>query len=97
MEGSMLASLGLDALVVKLAMSPLRRTGRGEWQTGNRGRSGQMAQGQATKEECRATEEAVEEIMKAFPKSKVGEFFGHFNDIMLFLAACKKALPSEKK
>ena len=56
-----------------------------------------MAQGQAAKEECRAPEEAVEEIMKAFPKSKVGEFFGHFNDIMLFLAACKKALPSEKK
>lgn len=56
-----------------------------------------MAQGEFTKEEAKATKEAVEEVMKAFPKSKAGEFLGHFNDIMLFLNAAEKAAPEEKK
>jgi hypothetical protein len=56
-----------------------------------------MAQGEFTKEEATATEEAVNEIMKAMPKTKCADFFGHFNDIFLFLRAAKKAAPSEKK
>ena len=55
-----------------------------------------MAQGQFTKEEAKATEEALNEVMKAFPKKKVGEFIGHFNDIFLFVAAAGRAAPSEK-
>ena len=55
-----------------------------------------MSQGKFTKEEARATKKAVEEVMKAFPKSKVPEFFGHFNDIMLFLNACEITAPNEK-
>ena len=55
-----------------------------------------MAQGQATKEKAVSCKEAISEIAKAFPKSKVGEFIGHFNDVLLFLSACEKVLPSEK-
>lgn len=51
-----------------------------------------MAQGEFTLEECEATEEALTEVMKAFPKSKAIEFIGHFNDIFLFLSAVKKHL-----
>lgn len=54
-----------------------------------------MAQGEFTKEEARETIEAVGEIMKAFPKRKVRDFFGHFNDILLFLEAAKSAAPEE--
>lgn len=54
-----------------------------------------MSQGEFTKEEATATEEAFGEIMKAFPKKRAGEFFGHFNDIALFLAAAKEAAPAE--
>ena len=56
-----------------------------------------MTQGKFSKEEAKATKEAVEEVMKAFPKSKRSEFFGHFNDIMLFLDACEEAAPNEKQ
>ena len=54
-----------------------------------------MTQGKASKEEAKSCNEALEEIMKAFPKSKVPDFFGHFNDIALFLNACEESLPSE--
>jgi hypothetical protein len=54
-----------------------------------------MAQGEFTKEEAKATQDAFGEVMKAFPKSKVAEFFGHFNDIALFLSAAERAAPSE--
>lgn len=54
-----------------------------------------MSQGRFTKEECKATEEAMEEIMKAFPRKKALDFVGHFNDVMLFLAAALQAAPSE--
>lgn len=56
-----------------------------------------MVQGQFTKEEATATIEAVNEVMKAFPKSKVGEFIGHFNDILLYLEASKRNAPEENK
>ena len=56
-----------------------------------------MTQGKFSKEEAAATKEAVEEIMKAFPKNKVGEFIGHFNDIMLFLDAAERIAPNEEK
>lgn len=55
-----------------------------------------MAQGEFTKEEATATEEAVSELFDALSKAKKGEFLGHLNDISLFLSAAKKAAPSEK-
>lgn len=54
-----------------------------------------MAQGEFTKEEAKAVNEAFGEVMKAFPKKKVPEFFGHFNDIGLFLSAAERAAPTE--
>jgi hypothetical protein len=56
-----------------------------------------MAQGEFTKEEAAETIKAVEEVWKALPKSRQGEFFGHLNDISLFLEAAKRAAPAEKK
>lgn len=55
-----------------------------------------MAQGEFTKEECDSVKEALKEIIKAMPKSKVGDFIGHFNDLFLFINTAKKAAPSEK-
>jgi hypothetical protein len=55
-----------------------------------------MAQGDFTKEEAKATEEAFNEVFKALPKKKQAEFIGHANDIFLFLAACQRECPSEK-
>lgn len=43
-----------------------------------------MAQGEFTKEEAKECHDALDEVMKAFPKSKVGEFVGHFNDRCLY-------------
>jgi hypothetical protein len=54
-----------------------------------------MAQGEFTKQEAESTIEAVNEVMKAMPKSKIGAFLGHFNDIFLFLGAAKEAAPDE--
>lgn len=54
-----------------------------------------MTQGKASKEEAKSCSEALDEIMKAMPKSKALDFVGHFNDIFLFLSACQRALPSE--
>jgi hypothetical protein len=56
-----------------------------------------MAQGEFTKEECDATEEAVKEIMEGISKPKQSEFLGHFNDIFLFIRAAKAVAPNEKK
>lgn len=56
-----------------------------------------MAQGDFTKEEAVATEEAVNEIYKALSRPKQMDFIGHLNDIFLFLGAAKKAAPEEKK
>lgn len=52
-----------------------------------------MAQGEFTKEEATETIKAVDELFKALPKSKRGEFFGHLNDISLFLEAAKRVAP----
>lgn len=50
-----------------------------------------MAQGEFTKDEATATEEAFKEVFATLTKSKRMEFAGHANDIYLFLAAAKKA------
>jgi len=55
-----------------------------------------MTQGKASKEEAKATMEAVEELIKAIPKSRLANYFGHANDIFLFLDACERVLPSEE-
>jgi hypothetical protein len=55
-----------------------------------------MAQGEFTKEEADATDEAVNEMFKALPKTKQMDFIGHLNDILLFVGAAKRAAPSEK-
>jgi len=52
-----------------------------------------MAQGEFTKAEAAETEQAFEEVFGALPKKKQGEYFGHANDILLFLAAAKKQAP----
>jgi len=54
-----------------------------------------MAQGQFTKEEARATRDAVTEIGKALPKGKRVDFLGHLNDILLFVGAAERAAPPE--
>lgn len=56
-----------------------------------------MTQGKFSKEEAASCREALDEIMKAFPKTKVGEFVGPFNDLFLFLKAAKEAAPLEEK
>jgi len=55
-----------------------------------------MTQGKFSKEEATSCEEALTEIMKSMSKSKAMDFIGHFNDLFLFLSACKKEAPSEK-
>lgn len=52
-----------------------------------------MAQGDFTKEEATEMLKAVEEVWKALPKSKQGQYFGHLNDISLFIEAAKRAAP----
>jgi len=55
-------------------------------------RETKMAQGEFTKAEATECVIALNEIMKAFPKSKIGEFVGHFNDVFLFLSTCQREL-----
>ena len=54
-----------------------------------------MAQGEFTKEEATQTEEDFAEVFRSLSKKKQAEFFGHANDIFLFLDAAKKVAPSE--
>ena len=54
-----------------------------------------MAQGQFTKEEADETMEAIKEVAQSLSKKKKIEFFGHFNDIFLFIEAAKRAAPTE--
>lgn len=54
-----------------------------------------MAQGQFTKQEAERTEEAVNELFEALPKTRRFGYIGHLNDILLFLAAAKQAAPDE--
>ena len=56
-----------------------------------------MAQGEFTKETAAETEKAFGEVFDVLSKKKQAEFFGHANDIYLFLAAAKKKAPKEKK
>lgn len=56
-----------------------------------------MSETRLTKEEAKSCYDAVDEVMKAFPKSKVGSFLGHFNDVLLFLGEAKSKLPSKKE
>jgi len=54
-----------------------------------------MAQGQFTKREARRVKEIAEEILSALPRSKKLEYFGHFNDLFLFLEAAERAAPPD--
>jgi len=36
-------------------------------------------------------------MFKALPKAKQAQFFGHLNDISLFIEAAKRVAPAEKK
>ncbi len=53
-----------------------------------------MAQGEFTKEEAKATIEALDELFNALPRSKQPAFLGHLNDISLFLEAAQVAAPA---
>ena len=55
-----------------------------------------MAQGEFTIEECKHARECVDEVMKAFPKNKVINFVGHFNDLFLFIDAGQRHLLAEE-
>jgi hypothetical protein len=54
-----------------------------------------MTQGQFTKQEARRVKEIAEEILSALPRSKKLEYFGHFNDLFLFLEAAERAAPDQ--
>ena len=56
-----------------------------------------MAQGEFTKQEARASREALDEIMNGIPKTKAAEFVGHFNDLFLFISAAEREAPEEEK
>lgn len=55
-----------------------------------------MAQGQFTKQEAKASLEALSEMFKALPKSKQLDYIGHLNDISLFLEAAHRVAPDER-
>ena len=55
-----------------------------------------MAQGEFTRQEAKATQEAVQEMWEALTKKKQFEFFGHLNDILLFLDAARIHAPNEQ-
>jgi hypothetical protein len=54
-----------------------------------------MSRGDFTKANAQNAREAFDEIMKVFPKRKVPEFFGHFNEVALFLSAAERAAPGK--
>jgi len=56
-----------------------------------------MAQGEFTKEEARATLDAVCEIFAALPQVKRAKFIGHLNDVCLFIEAAKQAAPGKEE
>ena len=56
-----------------------------------------MAQGEFTKQEAQETQTAVAEMYDGLSKKKQAEFFGHFNDILLFISAAGKHAPNEEK
>ena len=54
-----------------------------------------MAQGEFTKEEAKATQEAVDELFEGLPKTRQARYIGHLNDISLFLEAAEREAPEE--
>ena len=56
-----------------------------------------MAQGEFTKQEAEETRKAVQEIWEALTKNKRLGFFGHLNDIFLFLDVVVVHAPNEEK
>lgn len=52
-----------------------------------------MAQGEFTKDEAKATREAVNEMFEAIPESERMEYIGHLNDVLLFLEAAESYAP----
>ncbi len=54
-----------------------------------------MAQGEFTKQEARETKKAVQEIWEALTRAKRDDFFGHLNDIFMFLDAAEAAAPDK--
>jgi hypothetical protein len=54
-----------------------------------------MAQGDFTKQEVKFVREAVQEIWEALTIKKREDFFGHLNDIFLFLDAADAVAPDE--
>ena len=53
-----------------------------------------MSQGDFTQEECDLARECVDEIFTALSKPMKMKFIGHLNDVLLFIAAAKKAAPN---
>lgn len=56
-----------------------------------------MAQGDFTKEEAESATKAFSKIFEALSKVKQVRFFGHANDVFLFLNVAKAVAPAEKK
>lgn len=54
-----------------------------------------MMQGQFTKEEADEVMKSLLEIGEGMTKKQLREFFGHFNDIALFVSAAKAVAPHE--
>jgi len=54
-----------------------------------------MAQGEFTKQEAKHVKAAVQEMWESLTKSKRMDFFGHLNDIFLFLEAAETAASDE--
>ncbi len=50
-----------------------------------------------TKEDADNAKEAVEEMFKALPKSKQGQYIGHLNEVFLFIEAAKTRAPTEEE
>lgn len=49
------------------------------------------------KTEGRELKEALNDIMKAMPKTKVMNFVGEFNDLFLFMSAAIEAAPEKSE
>lgn len=54
-----------------------------------------MMQGDFTKQEADFVIEVVTEVFKSLSIPKKKRFFGHFNDIFLFLEVAKRNAPNE--
>lgn len=52
-----------------------------------------MPRGDFTKEECDFAQQCVDEIYTELSKPMQMDFLAHLNDVILFIAAAKKAAP----